>query len=76
MALNNINQVLKHQPLAKLIQTENFVRWVYYIDYDKAHVMTNDLWKAQSKGFPHNCFLLAATFNPENFLEYPKKSEK
>lgn len=65
--MKNIDQLLKQQKLLKLIQAENFVGWVYYIDYDKARVMTNDLWKAQAYGIPHNCFLVAATFNPEKF---------
>jgi hypothetical protein len=67
--MQNINQLLKDQALLKLIQPENFVGWVYYIDYDKANVMTNDLWKANACGIPHNCFLVAATFNPEQFSE-------
>lgn len=67
--MQNINEVFKQQKLLKLIQIENFVGWVYNIDYDKAHVMTNDLWKSQSSGIPHNCFLVAATFNPERFSQ-------
>ncbi len=63
--LNNINKVLQTDPLAQLIQPDNFIGWTYAIDYDTAMIMTNDLWKANVKGIPHNCFLLAATFNPE-----------
>lgn len=67
--MQNINQLFKEQALLQLIQVENFVGWVYYIDYDKAYVMTNDLWKSRSSGIPHNCFLVAATFNPERFAQ-------
>lgn len=74
--MHNINEVLKQQKLLKLIQVENFVGWVYYIDYDQAHVMTNDLWKTQSAGIPHNCFLVAATFNPERFTETPEEERE
>lgn len=74
--MQNINEIFKQQKLLKLIQVENFVGWVYYIDYDKAHVMTNDLWKSQSSGIPHNCFLVAATFNPEQFAQTPKRNGK
>lgn len=65
--MQNIDQVLKQQKFLKLIQVENFVGWVYYIDYDRAYIMTNDLWKAKAAGIPHNCFLVAATFNPAQF---------
>jgi hypothetical protein len=74
--MQNINEVLKQQKLLKLIQVENFVGWVYYIDYDKAHVMTNDLWKSQASGVPHNCFLVAATFNPERYTVTPEEERE
>ncbi len=74
--MQNINEVLKQQKLLKLIQVENFVGWVYYIDYDKAHVMTNDLWKSQASGVPHNCFLVAATFNPERYTATPEEERE
>ena len=47
-----------------LVQGENFVGWAYYIDYQKAYILTNDLWKFQINGIPHNCFLIAASFDP------------
>lgn len=63
--MQNINQILRGDVLPELIQTDNFVGWTYAIDYEHAHVMTNDLWKYRALGIPNNCFLLAATFNPE-----------
>jgi hypothetical protein len=69
--MQNIQQILQSDPLVKLIQRENFVGWVYSIDYDTAMVMTNDLWKANSLGIPHNCFLVAASFNPDEFAKVP-----
>lgn len=65
----NINQLLTNNELVNLIQEDNFVGWIYSIDYDKALVITNDLWKANVKGIPHNCFLIASSFNPNNFSE-------
>ncbi len=65
--MQNINQVLQSNPLVKLIQKENFVGWIYGIDYDTAQVMTNDLWKTRAMGLPHNCFLVATSFNPDSF---------
>ena len=64
-----MNALMEQHPLAQIIQTENFVGWTYSIDYDKALVMTNDLWKSRASGIPHNCFLVAATFDPERFAE-------
>ena len=60
------NEILANDPLVKLIQPANFVGWTFSIDYEYALVMTNDLWKAQALGIPHNCFLIATTINPAN----------
>ena len=59
-------ELLKNDPLIKLVQEENFVGYIYKIDYDTAQVMTNDLWKEKVLGIPHNSFLIAAEFNPNN----------
>lgn len=64
-----LDRVLKSDELVKLAQKENFVGWVYGIDYEHALVMTNDLWKARVNGIPHNCFLVAATFDPDKYSE-------
>jgi hypothetical protein len=47
----------------------NFVGWIYSIDYDQALVMTNDMFKYQVKGVPHNCFLVASSFNPDSYSQ-------
>lgn len=67
-----INEALKSDPLVKLIYKQTFIGWVYSIDYDHALVMTNDLWKAQAQGLPHNSFLIASSFNPEQFKDTPE----
>ena len=61
---------IKNEPpaaesLAQLIQPNQFIGWVYQVDYEQALVLTNDAWKAQAKGVPHNCFLLAISSGPE-----------
>ncbi len=66
--MQNINQVLRQDPLVQLIQPDFFVGWTYSVDYEYALVMTNDLWKARVLGIPHNCFLVAAAFDPNAFL--------
>lgn len=65
--MQNINKVLENNPLAKLVQKDNFVGWIYSLDYDTAFVMTNDLWKSQALGIPHNSFLIASSFDPNEF---------
>lgn len=64
---NIISKLNEGDKLSKLIQEENFVGWVYNIDYEKALVMTNDMWKEKVNGIPHNSFLLATPFNPHNY---------
>jgi len=67
--MQNVNQILEEHPLARLLQVDNFVGWVYSIDYTHAYVMTNDLWKYKALGIPHNCFLVAASFDPRHLSE-------
>ena len=50
---------MQKDPLAQLIQEDQFVGWVYQIDYERAVILTNDVWKSQANGIPRNCFLLA-----------------
>jgi len=70
------DEVMKNDQLAKLIQPENFVGWTFSIDYEYALVMTNDLWKAQALGIPHNCFLIATTINPAQFSQTPEEDKE
>lgn len=65
--MQNINAILGDNPLSQLIQKDNFIGFVYGIDYDRALVMTNDYWKSRAKGIPHNCFLIGATFDTDRF---------
>lgn len=74
--MQNINQVLRNDILPRLIQTKNFVGWTYFIDYEYGLVMTNDLWKSQALGIPHNCFLVAASFNSEDMANTPEEDRE
>lgn len=67
MASNHINELVTTDKLFQLIQKDNFVGWVFSLDYDNALVITNDAWKYAVKGIPHNSFLLASTFTPDNY---------
>lgn len=63
------DQLVQNDPLPQIIRDEAFVGWVYAIDYETAAVMTNDIWKTQASGVPHNCFLLAASFDPGQYTQ-------
>ena len=65
-------KIAQGSDLAKLIQSDNFVGWVYDIGYETALVMSNDVWKANALGVPHNSFLLATSFDPEDYAETPE----
>lgn len=65
--MNILEKITVADKLIDLIQEENFAGWVYNIDYEKALIMTNDIWKERVNGIPHNSFLLAATFNPKYY---------
>jgi len=54
------NSGLPADPLLGLIQKHQFIGWLCAIDFERALVLTSDVWKAQAHGVPHNCFLLAA----------------
>lgn len=71
-----VDQILQQDFLAKLVQSNNFIGWTFSIDYDTAYVMTNDIWKAGVLGVPHNCFLLAASFDPKEFSKVPEEDRE
>jgi len=71
-----VDQVMANDLLAKLIQPNNFVGWTFSIDYEYALVMTNDLWKANAKGVPHNCFLIATTIDPSHMSTIPQEDKE
>jgi hypothetical protein len=74
--MQNINKVMTSDELVKLVQSNNFVGWVYKIDYDSAWIMTNDLWKISVLGIPHNAFLVAAGFDPDSFAAVPQEERE
>lgn len=69
MTNNHINELVTTDELFRLIQKDNFVGWVFSLDYDNALVVTNDAWKYAVKGIPHNAFLLASTFTPDDYAD-------
>src|SRR5215208_1018541 len=74
--MQNIDRILRSDELVKLVQGNNFVGWIYRIDYDTAWLMTNDLWKVGVLGIPHNAFLVAASFDPDQFAAVPPEERE
>ncbi|MGZ3747745.1 MAG: ATP-binding protein [Pseudobdellovibrionaceae bacterium] len=62
--MKHLETILQSDPLISMVQKDNFVGWIYSINYQSALVMTNDLWKYRSLGVPHNCFLIATAVDP------------
>lgn len=67
--MKNINEMLEKDPLAQLIQEDQFIGWTFRLDYETAIVLTNDLWKSRAKGIPHNCFLLATAMDQKKLAD-------
>lgn len=55
----NLNAVLSTDLLKEGRNTEQFVGRPFYLSYDIARLLVCDAWKAQVKGIPAGCFLLA-----------------
>ena len=68
--MNTLKSVKIDKELILRISLDNFdyqKNDVYNIDYERAMVMTNDIWKEKVNGIPHNSFLLSTPFNPMNY---------
>lgn len=74
--MRNIDRILQSDQLVRLVQKENFMGWIYRIDYDSALVMTNDLWKEKALGVPHNSFLVATSFDPDAYSTTPEEERE
>ena len=61
-----INQISSDSKLVKLLgdYQKSFVGFVYGMRFDEVLVLTNDEWKHTVDGLPHNSFLVAAGFDP------------
>ena len=67
-----LNQIVKAESdLVKLLgDFDNaFVGYVYGMRFDEVLVMTNDAWKHAVNGIPHNSFLVAAGFKPNQIAD-------
>lgn len=63
------NVIGSQDPLLQLLGSsplENLVGYVYGMDFNEAHILTNDSFKEKVAGVPHNSFLIATALNPEN----------
>ena len=62
--------------LVDLVQENNFVGWIYSINYEKALVISNDEWKHNVRGIPHNSFLIATSFDPNHFNDVAEEDRQ
>lgn len=76
MLENQASEMSTQNELRQLVQPENLVGACYRMTYDKALVMVNDMHKAEVRGVPHNCFLVAASFNPDEFPQAPADEKR
>ena len=61
-----ISKVITNE-LTTLIQKDNYVGKVYFIDYDIAFIATHDYFKEKVGGIPLNSFLIASSIDVDNF---------
>lgn len=56
-------------PLVTLLgdYSSNLVGYIYSMSFTEALILTNDAWKSNVGGIPHNSFLVASGFDPERF---------
>lgn len=62
--------------LIELVQDNNFIGWIYSINYEKALVISNDEWKHKVRGIPHNSFLIATSFDPKKFNDISEEDKQ
>ena len=62
--------------LIDLVQDDNFIGWIYSINYEKALVISNDEWKYKVQGIPHNSFLVATSFDPKKFNDISEEDKQ
>lgn len=70
--MNIINTVTaKESELVKLLgdYENSFVGYVYSMRFNEVLVLTNDKFKKDVKGIPHNSFLVAAGFDPNKIAD-------
>lgn len=73
MVNNLMNELaLDDQDMKPIIEGSQLIGGVYYMEYDKCTIVSNDRWKDEANGIPRHCFLLATAADweePSNFEE-------
>jgi len=64
-----VTDLFKRNDETGAFETGIFIGRPFHIDYDRAHILIADSWKAKAKGIPQGSFLLAYYENEENVLE-------
>ncbi|EGT2198321.1 TPA: DUF87 domain-containing protein [Clostridioides difficile] len=58
--------------LLKILNESSIVGVSFDVNYEDISILTNDFWKMEANGIPHNSFLIASPFNKS---EYTKVNE-
>lgn len=63
------NKLSQENELAELLKASmnRHVGYIYSMDYNGALILTNDAWKDNVGGIPHNSFLIASALDPDKF---------
>lgn len=59
---------VRENPLLQLVTNSDFVGFSYDVKYQSISLVTNDFWKMEAHGVPHNSFLIASPFNKDSFI--------
>lgn len=57
---------LNDQEIKPIIEKSQLIGGVYYMEYDKCTIVSNDRWKDDANGVPRHCFLLATAADWED----------
>lgn len=61
-------QAENESKLMQLMKDSDLVGFSFDVNYQKISFVTNDFWKMEANGVPHNSFLIATPFNKEAFV--------
>lgn len=70
--MTNLTNQIKDLSLTNIFKVsedkKNFIGYPFYLDFNKANILTCDDWKHTAKGVPQGCLLLAFYKNPFNLV--------
>ncbi|GAA0716368.1 DUF87 domain-containing protein [Clostridium malenominatum] len=74
--MGNFNNILKQDELFSLLIDSNMIGYSINLNYSKMTILTNDFWKRNAKGIPHNSFLIATSIDINNLVNTKEIDEE